>query len=175
MPIIDSQIKSSMIASVEHKNWIEIIEKAPLPSLSAGPVCRELANWLKLSSGELPSLMTPSAIAGLWLLAGDLDASHAISQDDHSPEGSFWHGVMHRREGDFSNAKYLFRRVGRHEVFVQLARTQYGDPYRFVDRCEQAVDPSDPSLMALQWLEWQHLFLHCLAIGPLGDSSVDQT
>src|SRR5882762_3580787 len=50
--------------------------------------------------------------AGLWLHFDFLDQSHQISQEIESPEGSYWHGVMHRREGDFANASYWFRRAG---------------------------------------------------------------
>jgi hypothetical protein len=53
-------------------------------------------------------------------LAGDIERSHSISQNIENLEGSFLHGMMHRREGDFSNAKYWFRRVGNHPVIEQL-------------------------------------------------------
>lgn len=142
---------------------LAIVRSAPLPSLVSGPACPELVRWLKQTDAASQVSLPSACMAGLWLLAGDLDASHEISQSDHSPEGSFWHGIMHRREGDFSNAKYWFRRVGRHEVLERLAHSDYGDPYRFVDRCEQVTDATTQSLLSLQWLEWQYLFFFCLA------------
>src|SRR5690606_9031346 len=60
-------------------------------------------------------------VAGILLLSDQLDASHTWSQQVETPDGSFWHGIMHRREGDYSNAKYWFRRVGRHPVYEPLA------------------------------------------------------
>lgn len=155
-----------MAAALMDTALTDVIETAPMPSLTAGPACAELAKWLKHSRQESPNRLASRVAAGLWLLAGDLDAAHEISQSDHSSEGSFWHGIMHRREGDFSNAKYWFRRVGRHDVVDQMVHTDYGDPDRFVDRCEQANDVTSGSLTALQWLEWQHLFLHCLVTKP---------
>lgn len=50
--------------------------------------------------------------AGLLLWNGDLDASHTISQHIEDITGSYWHGIMHRMEPDYSNAKYWFRKVG---------------------------------------------------------------
>src|SRR5258706_16358356 len=38
-------------------------------------------------------------LAGLWLWHDWLDESHQISQSLHSATGSFWHAIMHRREG----------------------------------------------------------------------------
>jgi hypothetical protein len=141
---------------------VEIIEQAALPSLQSGPSGFELVGWLRGAGKAVSRELPDGCLAGLWLLAGDLDASHDISQSDPSPEGSFWHGIMHRREGDFVNAKYWFRRVGRHEVLATLAETDYGDPYQFVDRCQRVDATTAQSLAALQWLEWQCLFFFCL-------------
>lgn len=49
--------------------------------------------------------------AGLYLLADDLDTAHRLCQDIDTIWGSAWHAVMHRREGDFSNSKYWWRRA----------------------------------------------------------------
>jgi hypothetical protein len=65
--------------------------------------------------------MALACCAALWLRFDFLDKSHRISQSLDTPEGSFWHGVMHRRETDFSNARYWFRRVGKHEIYPPLA------------------------------------------------------
>ena len=50
------------------------------------------------------------------------EAAHEICQDVETPEGSWVHGILHRREPDYGNARYWFRRVGRHEAFPELAR-----------------------------------------------------
>ena len=67
--------------------------------------------------------MAACCVSGVWLLHDFLDESHTISQDIETPSGSFWHGIMHRREGDFGNAKYWFRRVGEHPVFEHVGES----------------------------------------------------
>ncbi|MEO6435591.1 MAG: hypothetical protein ABIP55_07495 [Tepidisphaeraceae bacterium] len=123
-------------------------------------------------------------LSGLWLRFDWLDESHRISQSLETPSGSFWHAIMHRREGDFSNSKYWYARVGAHPSLATLAaqapqmiNTLPADksllrviatgwnPSALVDLVEQIHDkPDDPrhgAAVALQKLEWQILFDHC--------------
>ncbi|MEF3301555.1 hypothetical protein [Paenibacillus sp. GYB003] len=63
-----------------------------------------------------------SFIAGLHAWNDSLDASHDISQNVETETGSYWHGIMHRMEGDYWNSKYWMKRVGRHPIFPELHR-----------------------------------------------------
>jgi hypothetical protein len=122
--------------------------------------------------------------AGLWLLHDFHDESHAISQDLHTIEGSYWHGILHRREPDCWNAKYWFRRVPTHPIFAELAtdsatmtrdagtptgseyllRQSSWDAAAFVDLCESAANGSDALTMLcrrIQRREWDLLFAYC--------------
>lgn len=54
--------------------------------------------------------------AALYLRLGCLEECHKIAQQIATPTGSYWHGIMHRHEGDISNSKYWHARVGRHPV-----------------------------------------------------------
>ena len=123
-----------------------------------------------IGEGELER-DAPALAAGLWLYVDDLDRSHRISQNLDTPTGSFWHAIMHRREGDFSNSRYWFRRVGTHPAFARIYlgggpgssgtdEARY-DPMRFIDRVERAVregDAEHPELVAMQRHEWLGLF-----------------
>ena len=120
-------------------------------------------------------------LAGLWLWHDWLDESHALSQSISSSTGSFWHAIMHRREGDFSNGKYWYAKCGGHPAhgrFLTLAADLLANPvnadigrrlrggrdgYALVDLAEEAEDhPADGSLretvVQLQRLEWAALF-----------------
>jgi hypothetical protein len=112
------------------------------------------AGWTP-SSG---AVVQPGALAllkaGLLDAVDILDAAHAVFQDDPSPEGSYWHGMLHRREGDFWNAKYWFQRAGRPSTLKALPEF---DPVRFVTRCERAGAEDPPELLSLQRTEWEHL------------------
>lgn len=123
-------------------------------------------------------------ISAVWLWHDFLDQSHQISQHIKTASGSFWHGIMHRREGDFSNAKYWFRQVAEHDVYAAIGKAAETiladqkdqlklpelvadgewDPLLFVDLCQQATanDPSlKPICQQLTRLEWMLLFDYC--------------
>ena len=126
-----------------------------------------------------------AVVAGLWLWHDFLDISHTISQSIETPTGSFWHAIMHRREGDFSNAKYWYRRVGSHAALKTIAArinvlteslpadktlfrlTANGfDPNALVDLAEAVHrSPEHPHhglAVSIQQLEWQTLFETCV-------------
>jgi hypothetical protein len=130
--------------------------------------------------------MAACCVSGIWLLHDYLDQSHKLSQDIDTAEGSFWHAIMHRREGDFWNSKYWFRRVGRHAIYEALGRraaelaASHGnvegdlrktgllsgtwDPLAFVDLCETVAREKSAThelCRDVQRAEWELLFGHC--------------
>src|SRR3954470_17321708 len=50
--------------------------------------------------------------AALLLWNDHLDESHTIAQEIENADGSMLHAIMHRREPDYFNSKYWWRRVG---------------------------------------------------------------
>ena len=158
----------------------EVIEKLeagnPLPTLVPQKAWNtELTDALgstsldELFQGEsLKNTTFGDAIkSGLLLWNDALDESHNISQGLTNQTGSYWHGIMHRREPDYSNSKYWFGRVGTHPIFPALreralailketpdpsdalahiaqtiAAEESWDAYQFIDWCQAAEDES---------------------------------
>jgi hypothetical protein len=141
-----------------------------------------------------------AVLAGLWLWHDCLHESHEISQELASPTGSFWHAILHRREGDFWNSKYWYARCPSHPVLRTIAvgagtilgadpatrSTQAGvgdtftvangfNPAAFVDWVEELHDrPADlgyRKAVAVQRLEWRTLFADC-AFAAVGAGSI---
>lgn len=96
----------------------------------------------------------PELAAGIWLYVDELELSHRLSQAMDSQTGSYWHAIMHRREGDFDNALYWIRRMGRHPV---AERVPDYDPVDLV----QLARANDPRAIKLQRAEWSALFEWC--------------
>ena len=95
--------------------------------------------------------------AGLWLYVDDLDRSHTVSQSLPDATGSLWHGIMHRREGDFGNSRYWVRRAADHPLIVNEPHL---DPFALVDAVSRAHG-DEAELVARQRQEWQTLFGWC--------------
>ena len=100
----------------------------------------------------------PVLQAGLWLYVDDLDRSHTLSQGSEDATGSFWHGIMHRREGDFSNSHYWFNRVGQHPAMRDIPGY---DPHAFIDAVSARHASCPNELVSLQRDEWVSLFTWC--------------
>ena len=137
---------------------------------------------LRLLAGSTAARLFPrarapeAALSGLYLYFSCLDEAHSLAQDIDTPEGSFWHAIMHRQEPDPGNAAFWFRTVGAHPIFPALHEAAAGigvefgglwDPFAFIDLCERArLQPgSDEERRALevQRVEWQLLFDFCAA------------
>ncbi len=161
-----------------------------VPALA--PQNSSMPSWLqsKAASFALENVKSePDAIAikaGLFQIYDELDRSHDFSQDCQGEgkhvAGDYWHGIMHRREPDYGNSKYWFRRVGRHPIFYELGKhatqilddcessaasewnrrmTSGGwDPFAFVDLSEVCSEKEDAPLeLAAQQIQWREMML----------------
>ena len=141
-----------------------------------------------LADTKLNAALQPSVHSAALLWHDYLDESHTISQNIPGTDGSFLHGIMHRREPDYANAKYWFHRAGRHRSFSDIAKqvrrlletkgaTELAaklaplgdwDPSGFVEACRQAAelplsDAGVQSLQAVQKIEFDCLLAHLFA------------
>jgi hypothetical protein len=58
----------------------------------------------------------------LLLMAGDLERAHILVQEASDADGTYIHGIVHRVEGDFDNARYWFRRTAVHPAAAEIYR-----------------------------------------------------
>jgi hypothetical protein len=111
-----------------HELYQRIVAERPRFRLAPGP--EAATDWARelvsLNDEELLGApcrdrdMAISVRSGLLLRADLLDASHDSCQRITTTTGSYWHAILHRREGDFDNAKYWFHRVGDHSIYADL-------------------------------------------------------
>lgn len=88
---------------------------------------------------------------GLHLLNDDLPRAHARAQSrEGDPTADLWHAIIHRREGDWSNAKYWLRRAATHPILTEIYGEDPNAPVAFVDRCGAAGNRRDASLETAQ-------------------------
>lgn len=169
------------------KIFSEFINPDFLNDLGPGQInngLREKINSIQLDQALEPDKIininyANACLSGIWLHHDFLNESHSISQNIPTTTGSFWHGIMHRREGVYWNSKYWFRQVDKHPVFssLQSAVSQIlkpsefpefqqtsWDPFLFVDMVEKYIgtgSKKEEILKNIQQLEWQILFDYC--------------
>jgi hypothetical protein len=170
-----------------------LLETPELAALGPGP-CADRQSIPALDSvldgifrGEKFAPQQQSLIRALIFLWHDhLDESHSLAQEIPTVDGSFIHGIMHRREPDYGNAKYWFHRVGSHETFKSIAqkaaaipaseaersmlarfsRNESWDPFAFVDCCHedaQSASGHELFLRRIQQAEFVSLLEHLAA------------
>lgn len=168
----------------------QMLAEAWLNELGPGrPRAQQTKRVMQLTHASLgqpvvDSDMADCCLAAVRLRFDLLDESHELSQQIQTPAGSYWHGIMHRREGDFGNAKYWFRNAGPqpalesmdNELAKLLDSSCEGEvpgwvssltpwaPFAFVDICQaaQAGELEQIDLARqVALLEWQFLFDAC--------------
>jgi hypothetical protein len=138
--------------------FAQLVQEAPLNELGPGQrnkhvcylLCAEPATELFAPFKPLDTNAARACVAGLLLMYDGLDDSHTISQDLVDTTGSYWHGIMHRREPDYGNAKYWFARVRRHPVYPAVA-----DAAREVARQALTESPWPNANWLLESEPWQ--------------------
>ena len=150
-------------------------------TMSEGEVMQSLDSFFGMQ--KIPESTRPLLRSAVLLWHDHLDASHTISQGIETREGSWLHGIMHRREPDYGNAKYWFRRVAPHAAFPKLAGRvtallkndvtglskrliDNGEwkPFAFIDECERVERSNDAALNStlrkIQAAEFEVLVQH---------------
>jgi hypothetical protein len=93
----------------------------------------------------MPTQFQDDLLRALDLIPRDFPAAHRIAQQyEGEPLADALHAIIHRREGDFSNSLFWWRRVGKKLPAGLAAVYPSGDPAAFV----QAATTGSPEELA---------------------------
>lgn len=118
--------KGSLQADLE--SLIVRFKDVPIP-LVRSALPPDLTGPLAVFAKQSPRLLFPGArcpegaLAGLLLLAGHWNSAHELVDDLETPDGCYWHALVHRIEPDTGNSDYWFRQTGSHPLFPAVLKT----------------------------------------------------
>ena len=123
-----------------------LLARDPLPPLVPSRVYDESL------TEEIAATTGPATVkAGLYLLNDDLPRAHALAQSvEGNPLGDYWHAIIHRREGDYDNARYWFGRVGPEPILAQIYGHEPGAAHKMVEHCRKVGRGPDADLEQFQ-------------------------
>lgn len=158
-------------ATEQFTRFKQLLDTAQPPMLGPQPrsgttVAAELQRQLNafFKADDIAPSLQPLLTSTALLWHDHLDASHTLSQEIETREGSWLHGILHRREPDYGNAKYWCQRVGPHAAFPKLAARAAEllrdsgddlfvagpwDPFAFIDECEAAEQGKDAEVISM--------------------------
>jgi hypothetical protein len=161
-PLTDSELKKVLEADLSGLPRFGLSPVSPGRSQQDRKLIAEAAESLCEPNPPPTAKLAWQAALAYW--EGDFEGAHSAAQafeGEGTPRsGDYWHAMLHRQEGDFSNANYWFRSVGRHPVQEELAeavsrlgpilgesRPPWIDRFtsdQFVEFCQQAAASQSP-------------------------------
>jgi hypothetical protein len=137
--------KKESLGMAEPLPAAEFVNSLSLPRISKDipPVQEDLVDRiLKADEAIFGSGIENRACSRALLLlqAGDFEHSHRLVQEMAGKSAAYVHGMLHRVEGDYSNAKYWFSRAADHPAFLH----QSVDPIDLTDQVEQHASSALP-------------------------------
>jgi hypothetical protein len=106
----------------------DFLRKVQLPRLSAREPLPDKQLIQKIAAAqedEIAQTIAPHASCTrslLFLAAGGLDQAHRIVQEISTTDAAYIHGVIHRIDDDFNNARYWFRSAGIYPAGSEMYR-----------------------------------------------------
>lgn len=152
------------------------LDRGPRPGIADAATIRRL---LAVTVRGLTEERRDATLALALLWHDHFDDAHQLCQaHEGHPECDFVHALLHRREGDFANAKYWFGEVGPHPLDLPLAQAAQAlgradllergrwRPAAMVDACAAALRGDQAAralVMELQAVEFHALGEHLVA------------
>lgn len=149
------------------------LDRGPRPGIADAATIRRL---LAVTVRGLTEERRDAALALALLWHDQFDDAHQLCQaHEGHPECDYVHALLHRREGDFANAKYWFGEVGAHPLDLALAQVAQAfgradlldrgrwRPAAMVDACAAALRSDQVTrtlVMQLQAAEFRALSEH---------------
>jgi hypothetical protein len=163
------------------------LDQGPRPGVRPAAEIRDGISLLA-SDFELSRSTTDLLLAAALLFNDHHDEAHDLVQDLVDRDGCLIHAILHRREPDYWNASYWFRRVSAHPLYRQatpvviaaasepvtkalvkrLTLSGTLDPIAIVTECENVAPSGKTSIEArflrqVQQAEFEALVAHLLA------------